>query len=117
MREELEIRIRKDLRPLSKDELVEMILFLIRTSPHATRYATGDGYDLPDVVRIIRQETLTGKIGAIIEENDRLLEELSELRKSPPGTSMESISIMNRLRDNHDKCNQLSKLLDKLETA
>lgn len=113
MNEKMMTQIWGELRSLSKEELVEMILFLMLES----RYNTADGCDLSDVARTIRRETLTRKIDAILEENDRLLERLSELRKSPPKTSMESISILNRLRDNYDKCARSSAQLNGLGTA
>lgn len=116
MNKNMEIRIRKDLSPLNKAELVEMILFLMRTSTVAIRYTLPGGYDVPEVIRVIRKKTLLEKIGRLLEENDKLQAELSELLKSPPGTSATAAGLLNRLEQNEKKYMQMSERLEKLET-
>lgn len=116
MNKNMEIRIRKDLRPLNKAELVEMILFLMRTSTVAVRYTLPDGYDVPEIVRVIRKKTLLEEIDRLLKENDKLQAELSELRKSPPGTSATAVGILNRLEQNEKRYMQMSEQLEKLET-
>lgn len=107
MNEQMIIRIREKLSSLSEAELVDVILILINE------------YDLctpSDVVRIIRH-ILLGREQRLLEEKDSLLKELSQQRESIPGPTMRTISILNRLQDNHEKYRQLSKQLDKQETA
>ena len=115
MNNEMKIRIRKDLSPLSKPELVEMILFLMETTTVASRYTLTSGYDVPDLVRFIRKSTIISAIDDIIKENDKLLEKLSELRRSLPGTPTTTMSILNRLERNAKRYNKLSGKLDQLE--
>lgn len=115
MNNELKIRIRKDLSPLSKPELVETILFLMDATTIASRYTLETGYDVPELVRSIRRETIENAIDDIIKENGRLLEELSELRRSLPGTSTTTMSVLNRLERNTKRYNKLSNKLDQLE--
>lgn len=115
MNENLEIRIRKDLRPLSNAELIEMILFLINTSVLSGRYSMPGGYDMPLVVRSIQIETIEKSIRKLLRENEKLLAELETLRKSPPGTSMTTIGILSKLEHNANKYKQLSQKLEALE--
>ncbi len=115
MNNELKIRIKKDLSPLSKPELVEMILFLMDVTTIASRYTSETGYDVPELVRSIRRETIESAINDIIKENERLLEELSELRRSLPGTSTTTMGVLNRLERNAKRYNKLSDKLDQLE--
>lgn len=115
MNNETEVKIRKDIKSLNKSELVEMILFLMRTSPVSAGYTLPGGYDVPRLVQCIRMEVIHDKMQKLLADNERLLQELSECRRKLPRTSMTAVSILNRLEDNAKQYKRLSDKLDELE--